>query len=379
MKYNLSEIMDIIGGGTPKTTKPEYWNGTIPWLSVKDFANTQRYVYTTEKSITKLGLLNSSAKLLNQDDIIISARGTVGELAMIPFPMSFNQSCYGLRAKRDVVDPTFLYYLMRYHVGALKKNTHGSVFDTITRDTFSNIEVEIPSLKLQKRIAAILSALDDKIELNNKINANLERQGAEFVKQYRSVTDVGVPLSDIMSFDNGFPFQSGTYLSSGRYRVITIKNVQDGYIDSKGAAFIDKVPLKMKPNCVLHVGDVLLSLTGNVGRVGIVCESGLLLNQRVAKIVPKKQELLPFLYFFYRQSDMKILLESIAKGTAQLNLSPVETLNLTVPYKEESAILLSRLLSRLFQKVVANTQENLTLSTLRDALLPRLMSGQIEL
>lgn len=379
MKCNLSEIMNIIGGGTPKTTKPEYWNGTIPWLSVKDFANSQRYVYTTEKCITEIGLLNSSANLLRKDDTIISARGTVGELAMIPFPMAFNQSCYGLRAKRDVVDPVFLYYLMRYHVGALKKNTHGSVFDTITRDTFSNIEVEIPSLKLQKRIAAILSSLDDKIELNNKINANLEQQGAEFVRQYRSVTDVGVPLSDIMSFDNGFPFQSGTYLSSGRYRVITIKNVQDGYIDSEGAAFIDKVPLKMKPNCVLHVGDVLLSLTGNVGRVGIVCESGLLLNQRVAKIVPKKQELLPFLYFFYRQSDMKILLESIAKGTAQLNLSPVETLNVTVPYKEESAILLSRLLSRLFQKVVANTQENLTLAMLRDSLLPRLMSGQIEL
>ena len=282
---------------------------------------------------------------------------------------------------KNNTDPTFLYYLLSEdsffsYATATSKGTKMPRGDRV-----AIMRYPVPSydISVQKRIAAILSSLDDKIELNNKINANLEQQGAEFVRQYRSVTDVGVPLSDIMSFDNGFPFQGGTYLSSGRYRVITIKNVQDGYIDSKGAAFIDKVPLKMKPNCVLHVGDVLLSLTGNVGRVGIVCESGLLLNQRVAKIVPKKQELLPFLYFFYRQSDIKILLESIAKGTAQLNLSPLETLNLTVPYKEESAILLSRLLSRLFQKVVANTQENLTLSTLRDALLSRLMSGQIEL
>ena len=114
MKYNLSELMDIIGGGTPKTTRKEYWNGAIPWLSVKDFNNDQRYVYTTEKTITELGLINSSAKLLEKDDTIISARGTVGALAMIPFPMAFNQSCYGLRSKKTIVSPIFLYNLIKY-------------------------------------------------------------------------------------------------------------------------------------------------------------------------------------------------------------------------------------------------------------------------
>lgn len=123
MRYKLVELMDIIGGGTPRTTKAEYWNGTIPWLSVKDFNDDQRYVYTTEKSITELGLSSSATKLLYKDDIIISARGTVGELAMIPFPMAFNQSCYGLRAKRTVVEPVFLYYLLKYHIKSLKR-TH---------------------------------------------------------------------------------------------------------------------------------------------------------------------------------------------------------------------------------------------------------------
>ena len=97
MKYKLSEIMDLIGGGTPKTTKPEYWDGDIPWLSVKDFNNDFRFVYETEKHITELGLNNSSTKLLQAGDIIISARGTVGEIATIPFPMAFNQSCYVAR------------------------------------------------------------------------------------------------------------------------------------------------------------------------------------------------------------------------------------------------------------------------------------------
>lgn len=173
MRYKLSEIMDLIGGGTPKTSNPDYWNGDIPWLSVKDFGNDNRYVYETEKHITKLGLMNSSTKLLDKGDIIISARGTVGEIATIPYPMAFNQSCYGLRANKEIVDENFLYYLIKYNIRLLKKNTHGSVFDTITRSTFDEIEVDVPDFEFQKKTGYLLSELDRKIEFNNKINNNL--------------------------------------------------------------------------------------------------------------------------------------------------------------------------------------------------------------
>jgi type I restriction enzyme S subunit len=137
--YRLGDIIDIIGGGTPKTGVADYWDGNIPWLSVKDFNDDNRYVYTTEKSITQAGLDNSSTKLLKRDDIIISARGTVGELAMISSPMAFNQSCYGIRNKKNMVIQTYLYYLLKDSIRLLKNQTHGSVFDTITRDTFANI------------------------------------------------------------------------------------------------------------------------------------------------------------------------------------------------------------------------------------------------
>ena len=169
---SLIDIIEIIGGGTPKTSKAEYWNGNINWLSVKDFNNDNRYVYSTEKKITEEGLNNSSTKLLQKDDIIISARGTVGEMAMKPFPMAFNQSCYGIRAK-ECVNSTFLYYLIKNSVKKLKVMTHGSVFDTITRDTFATINVDIPDIEVQCRIAKILSDIDDKIENNQKINNNL--------------------------------------------------------------------------------------------------------------------------------------------------------------------------------------------------------------
>jgi type I restriction enzyme S subunit len=173
MKYKLSDLVSIIGGGTPKTSKTEYWNGDIPWLSVKDFNNDFRYVYKTEKRITQLGLENSSTKILNKGDMIISARGTVGEIASIPYPMTFNQSCYGLRAKENMITSDFLYYLIKYNISILKNQTHGSVFDTITKSTFDEIWVDIPGIMMQDKIATILSIIDKKIELNYEINKNL--------------------------------------------------------------------------------------------------------------------------------------------------------------------------------------------------------------
>ena len=172
-KYKYTELCTLIGGGTPKTTIPDYWDGNIPWLSVKDFGGGKKYVYTTERSITELGLKNSSTKLLEKDDVIISARGTVGEIAMIPSPMAFNQSCFGIRAKTDLIDPHYLYYLTRTKVAELKKSSHGSVFNTITRDTFDGISCDLPDLNTQNRISSLLSSIDSKIELNNRINHNL--------------------------------------------------------------------------------------------------------------------------------------------------------------------------------------------------------------
>ena len=95
-EYKLGEIMDIIGGGTPKTSNPEYWNGNIPWLSVVDFNNGMKYCFTAEKKITNKGLEESSTKLLRSGQIIISARGTVGAISILKRDMAFNQSCYGI-------------------------------------------------------------------------------------------------------------------------------------------------------------------------------------------------------------------------------------------------------------------------------------------
>lgn len=382
MKFDylpITSVATIISGGTPKTSMSEYWNGNIPWLSVKDFNNGSKFVYSTEKHITELGLKNSSTNLLRANDIIISARGTVGEMAMIPFDMAFNQSCFGIRANIEKILPDYLYYALKNNIQTIKSSTHGSVFDTITLKDFEVIKIPVPDLETQKKIVRILSGLDQKIELNNQQNKTIEKQALALVQKYINNEKGTVKLKEIMSFDNGFAFKSKDYVDSGKYKVITIKNVQDGLIDSSSAQFVTDYPKDMRDYHKLSIGDVLLSLTGNVGRVGIVFEKNLLLNQRVAKVKPEDENLLPFLYFLFRKKDFKQKLEALAKGTAQLNLSPIETLNEKIAYSEQSALKLSNRLKPFFEKIILNNQNNKTLSSIRDSLLPKLMSDKINL
>lgn len=183
MHFKLSDILTLVGGGTPKTSNPQFWGGDIPWLSVVDFNNDNRYVSITEKFITQAGVENSSTKILPKGALILSARGTVGALAQLSKPMAFNQSCYGIVAKECTTND-FLYYLLKNIVHDLQVKGHGSVFNTITRDTFDTIEISLPSLDEQKRIAEFLGAFDDKIELLQKQNKTLENMAKATFKSW---------------------------------------------------------------------------------------------------------------------------------------------------------------------------------------------------
>lgn len=140
----FSETVDVISGGTPKTTVPEYWDGGIPWYSVVDApASDSPWVLSTAKTISPSGLANSPTRLLPERATIISARGTVGTLALVGVPMAMNQSCYGLRSLVGS-QGYFTYYSTQDIVDELRQGAHGSVFDTITRDSLSRVMVRVP-------------------------------------------------------------------------------------------------------------------------------------------------------------------------------------------------------------------------------------------
>jgi len=406
MKYKLSEIMDIIGGGTPKTSKPEYWNGDIPWLSVKDFNNDYRYVYETEKTITQLGLDNSSTKLLKRNDSIISARGTVGEMAMIPYPMAFNQSCYGLRAKEGLVDEEYLYYLIKHNVVVLKKNTHGSVFDTITRDTFDGIEVELPSLVEQKVVASILRDLDDKIEVNNEINKNLEEQAVVLFRSWFSAFSLS-PNSPRVNSEFGEIPEDFTVVKVGSLPMLVTDYVANGSFASLKAnvnlyqepnyayfirntdlksgsfgVFVDQHSYEFLSKSTLYGGEIIISNVGDVGSV-FLCpklDGRMTLGNNIIMLRPEDDHLRYYLYIWFKYFQGQALIQGIKGGSAQpkFNKTDFKNTSVLIPPKD----ILTRFhetVAPMFETISQRQAETSRLADLRDTLLPQLMSGEIDI
>ncbi len=156
---SINDLCYVISGGTPRTSVTEYWNGDIPWVSIKDFPSSSRYITSTEKTITSSGLNHSAAYILQSQDIIISARGTVGETKMVSKPMAFNQSCFGLRTKNPkILNQLYLFYWLSSHSHEIQSGTHGSVFDTITRSDFDRLIINVPSLSFQQHIVGVTSS-----------------------------------------------------------------------------------------------------------------------------------------------------------------------------------------------------------------------------
>lgn len=331
--------------------------------------------------ISKYDVSKLSKYIVTKGDYVLAMTGaTIGKIGRIPSGKAYINQRVLKFIPKETIDKDFLYYVLLQNNFSAYIHNHidsESAQPNISANTIGKYEFMLPPLKVQRQIGGMLRTIDDRIQINNAINKNLDQQGQALVKKYCDLNPSKTLLGSIMTFANGFAFQSSSYLPYGTYKIITIKNVQDGEIDSQGSAYINDIPPRMKSECLLHIGDVLLSLTGNVGRVGIVCEDNLLLNQRVAKLVPNDLDLLPYLYFYFRLPESKTSLETIAKGTAQQNLSPVETLKLDISY-DKMVKELSQSLLPMFRCIIANQKQNQRLSDLRDTLLPRLMSGELD-
>lgn len=388
LKTSLIDIVELIGGGTPKTSKAEYWGGNINWLSVKDFNNENRYVYSTEKTITEEGLNNSSTKLLRKDDIIISARGTVGELAMIPFPMAFNQSCYGIRAK-DGINSTFLYYLIKHSVRKLKSMTHGSVFDTITRDTFANIEVAIPDIETQQRIAKMLADIDDKVENNQRINNNLLQQLDTLYDEFSHRKNWStVIINDIAEKVAMGPFGSNikvsTFVSEG-VPIISGNHLRGYFLEEPSFNYITEEHAQRLKNSLVYPKDIVFTHAGNIGQVAMIpddCRYPMyVLSQRQFYLHCDTEKAIPeyvVLFFHSKQGQHELLsyanqtgVPSIAQPATNLKKIPLKL----PPIDEQRQWL--QVVSPIIKLYQSNVYENEHLSSMRDSLLPKLMSGEL--
>ena len=175
IKVRIEDIGEVVGGSTPSTKNDKYYGGDIAWITPKDLSNFDgRFISSGERNITEAGLESCSARLLPKHTVLFTSRAPIGYIAIASNDLATNQGFKSI-IPNEKIDYLFLYYLLKYNKDKIESVGSGTTFKEVSGASMKKIEVRIPQDKReQKRIAAILSSLDDKIEINTRMNKVLE-------------------------------------------------------------------------------------------------------------------------------------------------------------------------------------------------------------
>ena len=372
------------------------YGGDYPMIQTGDVKAANFYLNSFSQTYNDKGLAQS--KLWNPNTLCITIAANIAETAILGMKACFPDSIIGFIADEEKSDVRFIKYFFDIYKERMQRISQGATQDNLSLEKLLTFEVPTPPLQTQKRIADILSAYDDLIENNLKRIKLLEKAAQNIYKEWfvnlrfpghentPINQETGLPdgweekeISTIITFLGGYAFKSKTYIENGKYRVITIKNVGDKVFNASVGNSVDTIPEKMKEHCKIIEGDILLSLTGNVGRTCIAYGGNNLLNQRVAKIEPINPKWLPYIYWMFNDNKMFSLMNNLATGAAQQNLSPVKLAKEKVVIPSESIIeLYCSKAKSIFKQIILLNKQNQKLKAARDILLPRLMNRTIE-
>ena len=411
-KYKFSDLYEMSSGIS--SSKEQAGHGS-PFISFSTVFNN--YFLPEElPDLMDTSLKEQEIFSVKKDDVFITRTSeTVDALAMScvavkDYPKAtFSGFVKRLRPKTTgIVYSKYIAFFLRskYFRKVLDCNTIMTLRASFNEDMFSFLYLYLPDYEEQVRIGDLLYKMEMKIRTNNKINDNLPYQAKllydywftqfdfpdENGEPYRSSGGKMVwneqlkrtipdgwttnPLSDIFTFKSGYSFSSDLYEVSGKYKLLTIKNVQNNGINLNVDNYINVLPDNVPDYCLLKAQDILMSLTGNVGRVGIMYADNCLLNQRVALAEPVNINQRVFVYFLLKSDIIHKQYEMIANGSSQQNLSPIEAEKVIIAYNPEVATKFSTLCNEYLNTIVSNLAENQELINIRDWLLPILMNGQ---
>ncbi|WP_051168218.1 restriction endonuclease subunit S [Marinospirillum minutulum] len=393
----ISELTEVISGGTPKTDTSEYWSDDIFWITPADMGKMQGiYASDTRRKISSLGLSKSSAKLIPENSVILSTRAPIGHLAINTVPMATNQGCRGLVSKGAIVTK-YLFYFLLCNIDLLNTLGTGTTFKELSKTALGKVKVPIPSINEQKRIVAILDEVFADIEqVRAKTEQNLKNARELFESYLQQVFSqrgdgwVTSKLKDITSkIGSGATPRGGraAYKEEG-ISLIRSLNIHDRTFREKNLAFIDDEQAGKLSNVVVESGDVLLNITGaSVARCAVVPDSFLpaRVNQHVSIIRPNQSVLnSEFLSFILTSKHYKDQLLGIGEAGATrqaITKSQIETFEVDYPNSlEEQTRLLSKLheLEEQTKNVQANYNKKLEfLDELKKSILQKAFSGEL--
>ena len=396
MEYNRIDIQhicsNICSGGTPKSTITEYYGGNIPWLNTKEI-NFNR-ISETEKTISHEGLNNSSAKWIPANSVIVAMYGaTAGKMAITQIPLTTNQACCNLTIDSAKADYRFVYYALYNDYTYLASLANGGAQQNLNAQQIKDFEIPFPSLKEQKYIANILSSLDDKIELNRRINDNLEQQAQALFKSW------------FVDFE---PFKKGKFIDSELgmipegWQVEELGNITNSITEKVGKRTDIKV---LSP---VNTGDLLLSeeyftkqvYSKNLAKYIMVAPNDFAYNPARINIGSIGMNTFDFsgcvspVYVVFRCEKEYHHFFNIFKATKnfkeEVNTRAIGGVRQTLSYKDFSLIKIvyppkevveqfNKIYSHIMTLIKKNVLENKRLHQTRDTLLPKLMSGELKI
>lgn len=399
-EVTLGELGTIVGGATPSTKNPSFYDGNIPWLTPKDLSvNSNKYILRGERNITEAGFKSCSCKILPKGSVLFSSRAPIGYVAIAANDMCTNQGFKSVIPNEET-DSEFLYYLLKYNKDYIASQGSGTTFAEVSGKTMKDIEVVVPKEKEdQRRIASILSSLDRKIELNNKINADLEEMAQAIFKNW---------FVDFEPFKDGKFVDSELGMIPDGWKVGRLDEIADvvggstpskaklEYYTQKGIAWLTPKDLSNHPAVytsrgeiditeegynststkLMPKGTILFTSRAPIGYISIA-QNDICTNQGFKSLVPKKAGTC-FLYCFLKYVTPEIENKSTGSTFKEASGALMKSLQVIMPEQKVFEDF-EEIVCPLFARIESLEKENSRLSLLRDTLLPRLMSGELEI
>ena len=376
IECKISDIGTVVGGATPSTKKPEnYENGTIAWITPKDLSTfTGRYIQRGERNITEIGLKNCSTQLLPKDTVLFSSRAPIGYVAIAANEVCTNQGFKSVIPNENT-DPLFLYYLLKYNKDKIEGMGSGTTFKEVSGNTMKNIVVSVPTdKKVQERISSMLGSIDDKIEENERINKNLADLVQTLYKEQfgniSSADNTGI-LSDVCSY-------SKDKIALSKLNSSTYYSTENMLPNKAGVTEATSLPT-MQQTTFCREGDTLISNIRPYFKKILYCDKEYGCSSDVLCFTPTQSRYAAYLFSTLYADNFFAFMIAGSKGTKMPrgDKQQIMTYPLVSPSDEElenfNAIAFPTL-----KQIHSNRTEIEKLSALRDTLLPKLMSGELD-
>ena len=333
----IGKQFELYSGNTPSRINKELFNGTINWISSGELK--EHYIYSTKERISQEAANN--LKLLSVGTFVIAiygleAEGVRGTGSITQEPSTISQACMAFTPKGEITNE-FLYSWYKKHGNVIGvKYAQGTKQQNLSYDILEKFKISYPNVMEQEKISKLLALLDERISTQNKIIEDLKKLKSAISKylfERKDLFENKIKLSKVAELKNGYAFQSSKYNALGKWKILTIANVAgERYVKTNECNSVIEIPYDIQKHQKLESNDILISLTGNVGRVSLCTEGFFLLNQRVGLLQLKISENREFIYQVLSFHKFEESMIACAQGAAQMNIGKGDVENYILPY-----------------------------------------------